>query len=88
MPKKSERHMCPVCGKYEFEYHGSFDICPFCGWEDDNLQEAYPDLMGGANTMSLNQMREGYKMGKTFKEIEKEAEEIFRARKSKECSEE
>ncbi len=57
-------HKCPVCGKYMFEFRGSFDICPVCGWEDDNLQAAEPDYEGGANTMSLNQARQAYKEGR------------------------
>ena len=36
-------HMCPVCGKYEFPYQGSFDICDESGWrpeeEDDDDDE-------------------------------------------------
>ena len=57
------RHLCPVCGKYEFETEGSFDICIVCGWEDDNLQLAMPYYSGGANKMSLNEAREAYKNG-------------------------
>ena len=55
-------HMCPVCGKYEFEDTDSYDICPVCGWEDDALQAENPTL-GGANRMSLNSAREAYKRG-------------------------
>ncbi len=80
----SEKMKCPVCGKYEFEEYDDFDICEVCGWENDGYQLDHPDYMGGANTMSLNQMREGYKMGKTREQVKKEAEEIFRARESKE----
>ncbi len=32
------KHKCPVCGKYEFEYEGCFDICEVCGWNDDPIQ--------------------------------------------------
>ena len=51
-----DKHLCPVCGKYEFEEQGSFDICDVCGWEDDPLQLKEPNLEGGANEMSLNQV--------------------------------
>ena len=32
---KNDEHFCPVCGQYEFEEFGSYDICPYCHWEDD-----------------------------------------------------
>ena len=43
-------HKCPVCGEYEFEDEHSYDICPVCGWEDDEYFEG-----GGANDMSLEE---------------------------------
>ena len=57
------RHLCPVCGKYEFENKNSFDICPVCNWEDDGVQLDDPDWTEGANQMSLNEAREAYKNG-------------------------
>lgn len=30
------KHLCPVCGKYEFEERDSFDMCTVCGWFDDD----------------------------------------------------
>lgn len=53
-------HLCPVCGKYEFPDDNSFDICPFCGWQDDSIQEEKPDYSGGANDLSLNDCRKNY----------------------------
>ena len=55
-----EPHLCPVCGRYEFSDKGSFDICVYCGWEDDIIQLDDPDYDGGANTLSLNKYREEY----------------------------
>ena len=63
MVKVGDRYTCPVCGKYEFEYAGNFDICPVCGWEDDLVQLDEPDEEGGANNMSLNQARRAYARG-------------------------
>ena len=54
-PKTTE---CPVC-KYQAFYSktfpGSYDICPICGWEDDNVQFCDPNFSGGANDKSLNE---------------------------------
>lgn len=46
---------CPVCEQHEFEF--DYDICPICGWENDDLQNAFPDRKGGANHISLNEAR-------------------------------
>ena len=55
-------HKCPVCGKFEFPTHGSFDICDVCGWEDDFSQEQDPEF-GGANWEGLKGYRALYKAG-------------------------
>lgn len=60
----SKRHICPVCGRFWFEKHGSLEICEICEWQDDLVQEMNPDEEGGANRMSLNQARAAYKAGK------------------------
>lgn len=52
-PKKT-RHLCPVCKRHIFDDINSFDICPICGWEDDQYGVIYPDSDGGANEISLN----------------------------------
>ena len=54
-------HKCPVCGKYEFADESCYDICPFCGWEDDGVQLSDPDFDGGANELSLKQYRKEYR---------------------------
>ena len=55
---------CPCCGKKGFEERGISDVCIFCGWEDDEVQEDDADYRGGANKMSLNEARAAYKAGK------------------------
>jgi len=48
------RFPCPACGFLVFdEAPGSFNLCPICGWEDDDVQLRYPILTGGANRYSL-----------------------------------
>ena len=51
---------CPVCGKFEFEEYGDFDICPVCNWENDNLQYDEHNYSGGANDLSVNEARIEY----------------------------
>ena len=41
--KVGESYICPVCGKYTFEYAGDFDICPVCNWEDDLCKSIIPE---------------------------------------------
>ena len=48
---------CPCCNEKAFEDAGGFDICEFCGWQDDPLQREDPDDNMGANVMSLNEAR-------------------------------
>lgn len=55
-------YMCPVCGKYEFDRHGSFDFCEVCGWCDDLVQEMYPND-GIYNPDTLNGYRALYTVG-------------------------
>jgi len=52
---------CPCCGYLVFdEPPGSFDICPICFWEDDIVQLRFPQMGGGANTLSLHQSQQNY----------------------------
>ncbi len=54
MPNKV---ICPVCGKYEFQNECDFDICEYCGWENDDCFEE-----GGANALSLTKYKKRYKI--------------------------
>jgi hypothetical protein len=55
---------CPCCGYLTMgeEPPGTFEICPVCFWEDDNVQFEDPNYAGGANSVSLNQARENFKL--------------------------
>lgn len=55
-------YKCKVCGMGDIDL--IHDICKFCGWEDDELQNEQPDYMGGANKMSLNQYKKFWQENK------------------------
>ncbi len=40
---------------------GTFEICPICNWEDDNVQFNDIDFLGGANNVSLREARKNFK---------------------------
>ena len=50
-------HKCPVCGKYKFKDIDCYEICPYCGWEDDGSHE---DNSIGANEISYNEYKKNY----------------------------
>lgn len=53
---------CPCCANLTLDQEGvgTFEICPVCFWENDNVQFENPDLAAGANEVSLNQARRNY----------------------------
>lgn len=58
------RFACPCCGFLTLREPptGTYDICEVCFWEDDGVQFRDPDYEGGANTVSLNQARENFRL--------------------------
>ena len=55
-------YACPCCGYLTFDEEppGTFEICPVCGWEDDELQLRDPTYSGGANSVSLESARNNF----------------------------
>ena len=55
-------YACPCCGYLTFEEEpsGTFEICPVCYWEDDNVQNSNPAYTGGANIICLNIAKENF----------------------------
>ena len=58
----NKKNKCPCCDYFTLEASppGTFEICPVCFWEDDNVQFDDPDFAGGANRVSLSQARINY----------------------------
>jgi len=45
---------CPACGFEVFDDPpGSYELCPVCDWEDDEVQVRFPAMRGGANKKGL-----------------------------------
>lgn len=55
-------YACPCCGYLTFgdEPPGTFEVCPVCFWEDDELQFRDPSYEHGANGISLEQARKNF----------------------------
>ena len=60
MEQADGKHPCPVCGRTIFREYDSYDVCEFCGWEDNAYQEEHPYTGGGPNP-SLNSYRKKYR---------------------------
>jgi hypothetical protein len=67
-------HKCPICGKFEFDRRFSYDICPYCGWEDDSRDDT-DDEESGANANTIGDYRKLYEEGKTETPLLKEYRE-------------
>lgn len=54
---------CACCGFLTMpeSHYGTFEICPVCFWEDDNVQFNNIDFSGGANEESLREARQNFK---------------------------
>ena len=85
----TSKFKCPCCGKYTLTSQRMFNICPNCGWEDDNIQYDNPDYFGGANFFSLNKYRSVFQQEKNVdkvKEIQDKESDKYRESVKKEYS--
>ncbi len=55
-------YKCRVCGLGDIEM--PYNICCFCGWEDDGSQSEDPDYTGGPNHMSFNEYKKFWEENK------------------------
>ena len=55
-------YKCKMCGMKDIKH--IFEICDFCGWEDDGIQNDDHDYSGGANQMSFNQYKKFWEENK------------------------
>lgn len=52
---------CSCCEYYTLsEANGSYEICPVCYWEDDEVQDSNPAYAGGANVICLNMAKQNF----------------------------
>ena len=56
-------YACPCCGCLTLldRPPGTFEVCPVCFWEDDEVQFRNPTQAGGANSVSLVEARANYR---------------------------
>lgn len=59
----SKGYPCACCGYLTMseKESGTFEICPVCFWEDDNVQFKNVEFKGGANQESLREARENFR---------------------------
>ena len=58
----NKKYSCPCCGYKVFTNPcpGSYDICPICYWEDDQLGYENPLEVQGCNGVSLKAAQENF----------------------------
>jgi Cysteine-rich CPCC len=63
VPASPVKHPCPCCGYQTLREPppGTFQTCPVCIWDDDNIQFEDPTYEGGANHVSLRQARKNFR---------------------------
>jgi hypothetical protein len=59
----ANRHYpCPCCGYLTLgeKSPGTYEVCPVCFWEDDDVQSRDPSFAGGPNKINLTQARANF----------------------------
>jgi len=71
------KYLCPCCNMrtLDEEPPGTYEICPVCGWEDDEVQFNNPNYSGGANEVSLVEAKKNFQ---TIGAIDKKSLEYVR----------
>ncbi|MBX3322115.1 MAG: hypothetical protein KF757_03910 [Phycisphaeraceae bacterium] len=61
-----QKYPCPCCDFLTLDHQppGTFEICPVCGWEDDQVQYNDPNYKGGANELSLLEARRDFQVSR------------------------
>jgi hypothetical protein len=57
---------CMCCGQKTLSKGSVSEICPICGWQDDEYQNRHPDYSGGSNHISLNEAKAAWAIKKAF----------------------
>lgn len=59
----NKKYACPCCYFLTLSEAppGTFEICPVCNWEDDDVQFHNQDYKGGANDVSLKEAKNNFK---------------------------
>lgn len=57
-----DRFACPCCSFLTLSAPppGTFELCPVCYWEDDDVQFRSPGMSGGANRESLDTAKKNF----------------------------
>lgn len=69
-PRPEKDFVCPVCGKARYHEFKGEAFCPVCGWQEDKIQLLDHDYAGGANALSVNELKKLYEE-KMAKEAER-----------------
>lgn len=59
----TNKYACPCCGFLTLSTKppGTYELCPVCLWEDDDVQFDDPNYAGGANSESLSAARANFR---------------------------